>query len=141
MKPSNNTSSQNERTAASIRELTIRFRKRDSQFQPALYDFLTSQGVDPMRSVLLTASFAEQGTNPIVGHILTQNGQFFDFDIDCDTSGTIVADLHDWSENSSLQNLSANSPGYKKGDGRIAIEVQQKLNGNDDISTDGKNAG
>jgi|SRR6056297_2310802 len=131
MKPANSVTAQNERIADELRQLTMRFRNRDTEFPAALYDFLADNGVDPMRSVMLFATSAEQGTNPIVGHILSQDRQFFDFDLDCDAHGQSIIEIHEWADKTSEHNMSSKNPGYGKGQGCIAIEVQRQLNNND----------
>lgn len=123
----NNIAAQNQREADRMRQLTLRFRSRE--FPEAVYSFLSSMGVDSSQSVVLHASRDEQGTNPFVGLILSQDGRFFELDIDCDLSGSKVIEELMWIDVTEGQNLRESNRGFGKGTGFIALEVQHELRG------------
>ena len=127
MKPHNNVAAQNERVTQDIAELTAKFRSETEFFPTALYKFLNSRNVTPSLSVMISASRDEQGINPIVGLLLTQDGRFYDFDLDCDSSGTNVVDINEWTDVTDQQNMCSTNPGTGIGLGYTAMEVQKRL--------------
>lgn len=136
MKPPENVAAQNERVAEGIAELTTQFRSRSAFFPSALYDFLVARDVNPALSVMISASRDEQGINPIVGLLLTQAGRFYDFDLDCDPSGTNVVDTNEWTDVTDNQNMTPSNPGFGKGLGAIAVDVQRRLEPSADVGRD-----
>lgn len=121
-----NVSEQNDAIGEEIVLCTEAFRNRSASYPEALYGFLAAKGVDLSRSVLVSVSIAEQGTNPVCGLLLTQNERFIDFDIDFDTDGREVLDVHAWNDETDAQNLDAHNRGFGKGLGRIALEVLRR---------------
>ena len=125
--------------AERIRNLTIEFRRhaRDpvsqysgprSRFPPGFYRFLAEHNIDASQSVMVSFETYEQGTNPVLGKLLTHDGRFMEFWLDLDESGTHVTVVHDWHDRSPEQNLNpGNAVGVGKGNGYIAGEVQRDL--------------
>lgn len=121
-----NVAEQNYAVNDRIVRLTESFRNRTAQYPEALYRFLVGKGVDLSRSVLVSASIAEQGINPVAGVVLTQAGRFMSFDLDCSMDGSEVIEVHSWSDSTEEQNLNAHNPGFGKGVGCIAMEVLRR---------------
>jgi hypothetical protein len=127
MRPRNpNVAEQNAAVGEEIARLTDAFRGRRAGYPAALYDFLFANGVDVSRSVLVSASTAEQGINPICGLVLTQDGRFMNFDLDCTADGREVVEVHEWADDTARQNLDARNPGFGKGVGRVALELLRR---------------
>lgn len=129
MRPKNNVAAQNEVVRAEIVRLTLEFRNRTAGYPEALYGFLASQGIDVSRSVLVSATMAEEGIRPICGVLLTPNGHFMDFDLDCSADGTEVECVHRWTDETTGYNTNARNPGFGKGFGCIALEVLHSTDG------------
>ncbi len=122
-----NVAEQNEAVAADLVQRTKAFRDRAAGYPEALYGFLAAKGVDVSRSVLVSASTAEQGINPICGVVLTQDGHFMEFDLDCSPDGRDVQEVHTWVDESAGQNVNSHNPGFRKGIGCIALEVLRRF--------------
>jgi hypothetical protein len=113
--------------AEAIVRLTRGFRSGSSKLPVGFYDWLATRGIAAQRAVLINASSAEQGENPLSGLLLTEDRRFFDFDLDFDHAGLVVRTIHQWTDVTSLKNLSRHNPGFCKGLGASALAVLADL--------------
>ena len=121
-----NVAEQNDAVGEEIVRQTKAFRDRAAGYPDALYMFLAAKGVEVLRSVMVSVSTAEQGINPICGVLLTQDGRFMEFDVDCSADGRDIRDVHAWTDQTAEQNVDARNPGCGKGVGCIALEVLRR---------------
>ena len=122
-----NVAAQNHAAFDRVVGLTVGLRRRTAGYPAACYRLLADRGVDVDRSVLVIASTAEQGINPIAGLLLTQDGRFIEFDVDCDRSGERVDTVLAWADVTAAQNCSDRNAAFGKDTGAIAFEVQRRL--------------
>ena len=121
-----NVAEQNGAIADEIARLTDGLRERTAGYPDALYTLLAEHGILVEHSVLASVSTAEQGSHPVTGILVTQDGRFIDFDLSCDRSGKVVEDLHNWEDVTDSQNLSAHNAGFGKSRSCIALEVLRR---------------
>ena len=103
---------------------------------PEILDrFLQEKGINITKGLVYDLDENYPGCSDLVGTILTEDGRFYEFDIDLNYDKTKVAEVYVWEDVTDQYEICGNKKGIGQTDGYIALEVLKKLNDNQSVFT------
>lgn len=117
---------QNSATEEDIRRNALYWRSH--QLPKALIEVASMRGVDCMSAIFLKLEIDFPGMPSLFGTLVTEEGRFFDFEIETDKNHSKIESVEAWSDSTGEQDFGLHNRGTGVGAGALALKVLREVN-------------